>query len=64
MSKYNWTRINYSSGKDNLNHKKQIILLLISNGKKKLKSHKKVYENKDFCGVVMPSKDTKLFRKI
>ena len=25
----------------------------------KCKSHKKVCENKDFCNVVMPSKDTK-----
>ena len=23
--------------------------------KKKLKSHEKVYKNKDFCGIVMPS---------
>ena len=28
--------------------------------KSKLESHKKVFENKDFCGVVMPSEDTKL----
>ena len=26
----------------------------------KLESHKKVYENKNFCNVVMPSEDTKL----
>ena len=28
--------------------------------KKKLKFHKKVCENKDFCNVIMPSKDTKI----
>ena len=27
--------------------------------KKKLEWHKKVCKNKDFCGVVMPSEDTK-----
>ena len=26
----------------------------------KLKSHKKVCENKDFCNIVMPSEDTKI----
>ena len=26
----------------------------------KLESHKKVYENKNFCNVVMPSEDTKI----
>ena len=28
--------------------------------KTKVESHKKVYENKDFCDVVMPSEDTKI----
>ena len=28
----------------------------------KQKSHKKVCENKDFCNVVMPSEDTKMFK--
>ena len=28
--------------------------------KNKLKSHKKVHENKGFCGFVMPSEDTKI----
>ena len=28
--------------------------------KKKLQSHKKVCENKDFCNVIMPSEDTKI----
>ena len=28
--------------------------------KKKLESHKKVCENKDFCNVVIPSEDTKI----
>ena len=28
--------------------------------KNKLDSHKKVYENKDFCDVVMPSEDIKI----
>ena len=27
---------------------------------KKLESHKKVCENKDFCNVVIPSEDTKI----
>ena len=27
--------------------------------KNKLESHKKVYENKDFCNVIMPFEDTK-----
>ena len=26
---------------------------------KKLESHKKVFENKDFCNVIMPFEDTK-----
>ena len=26
----------------------------------KLESHKKACENKDFCGVLLPSKDTKI----
>ena len=26
----------------------------------KLKSHKKLCENKDFCNIVMPSEDTKI----
>ena len=29
--------------------------------KKKLESHKKVCENKDFCNIMMPSEDTKIF---
>ena len=28
--------------------------------KNKLESHKKVYENKDFCNVIMSSEDTKI----
>ena len=28
--------------------------------KNKLESHKKVYDNKDFCNVIMPSEDTKI----
>ena len=28
--------------------------------KNKLESHKKVYENKDFCSVIMPAKDIKI----
>ena len=28
--------------------------------KNKLESHKRVYENKDFCNVIMPSEDTKI----
>ena len=28
--------------------------------KSKFESHKKVCENKDFCGVVMPCKETKI----
>ena len=36
------------------------IALILSQQKKKLKLHKKVCENKDFCNVIMPSKDTKL----
>ena len=28
--------------------------------KNKHESHKKVYENKDFCNIVMPSKNTKI----
>ena len=28
--------------------------------KNKLESHKKVYENKDFCNIIMSSKDTKI----
>ena len=28
--------------------------------KKKLESHKRVCENKDFCIVIMPSQDTKI----
>ena len=28
--------------------------------KNKVESHKKVCENKDFCNIVMPSKDTKM----
>ena len=32
----------------------------IRNWKQKLKSHKEVCENKDFCNVVMPSEDTKM----
>ena len=27
---------------------------------KKIESHKKVSENKDFCNVIMPSEDTKI----
>ena len=30
--------------------------------KNKLESHKKVYKNKDFCGVVMPLEDTKILQ--
>ena len=30
--------------------------------KSKLKFHKKVCENKDFCGVVMPSEGTKMLQ--
>ena len=30
--------------------------------KNKLESHKKVYENKDFCNDVMPSEDTKILK--
>ena len=29
----------------------------------KRESHRKVYENKDFCNVVMPSEDTKIFNQ-
>ena len=29
--------------------------------RKKLESHKKVCENKDFCNVIMPSEDTKIW---
>ena len=29
---------------------------------KKLESHKKVCENKGFCNVIMPSKDTKILK--
>ena len=28
---------------------------------KKHESHKKVYENKDYCNFIIPSKDTKIF---
>ena len=28
--------------------------------KNKLESHKKVFENKDFCNVIMPSEDTNI----
>ena len=28
--------------------------------KKVLELHKKIYENKDLCNVIMPSKDTKI----
>ena len=30
--------------------------------KSKLESHKKICENKDFCGVAMPSEDTKILQ--
>ena len=30
--------------------------------KNKRKSHKKIYENKDFCNVVMPSEDSKMLK--
>ena len=29
-----------------------------------LKSHKKVFENKKFCNIIMPSEDTKIFNLI
>ena len=29
---------------------------------KKLKLHKKLYENKDFCNIIMPSEDTKILQ--
>ena len=30
--------------------------------KNKLELHKQVYENKDFCNVIMPSEDTKILK--
>ena len=61
--------------KHNLNCEKQVILLMIPNGKvwfyclnclhsfrtkNTLKSHRKVCENKDFCNILMPLEDTKI----
>ena len=37
---------------------------LHSSRRKKLESHKKVCENKDFFGVIMPSEDTKILEFI
>ena len=36
------------------------LIVFIALEQKKLESHKKVSENKDFCNVIMPSKDTKI----
>ena len=37
-----------------------ILTVWIVSSKNKLESHKKLFENKDFSGVVIPSEDTKI----
>ena len=32
--------------------------------KKKIESHKRVFKNKGFCNVVMPSEDTKIYNLV
>ena len=55
----------------NSNPEKQLILLMISNRENcfhsfatenKLQLHKRVYENKDFCDIIMPFEDTKILK--
>ena len=36
------------------------VTFILSQQKKKLELHMMVCENKDFCSVIMPSKDTKI----
>ena len=38
------------------------VTFILSQQKKKFKSHKKVSENKDFCNVIIAFEDSKIFK--
>ena len=38
--------------------------LVFFRNKKKIESHKRVFKNKGFCNVVMPSEDTKIYNLV